>query len=155
MSTLAKARAIVAARQGTLSRGTCLMVVTRDTLPQVQTNGAGGMAGTLAVSPAAAHHRTALRSARKQQGQQSTHQNTGRPTRALGQTADDLHNRLAADLAATRFLAWMHEFEAGRDWPDDALWYIATEDFAPANDVELPPREEFLDAVQALTKELR
>jgi hypothetical protein len=37
---------------------------------------------------------------------------------------------------------------ADRDWPVDALWFLASEDFAPALGLRLAPRRVFLGALQ-------
>ena len=61
----------------------------------------------------------------------------GRPSIALdGPTA-------AADL-----VRWAAEHDLAHEWKVDDLCHIATEDFAPAHEIELPPRRVFLGALK-------
>ena len=39
---------------------------------------------------------------------------------------------------------------ADREWPVDAVWFLAADDFAPAQGIRLPPRRVFLGALQRL-----
>lgn len=52
--------------------------------------------------------------------------------------------------AARRFLAWLREHDLCREWTVDDVWYLATDDFAEALDVDLPPRRVFLGELQKL-----
>jgi hypothetical protein len=46
-------------------------------------------------------------------------------------------------------MAWLVRHRlADREWPVDAIWFLASEDFAPASDLKLPPRRVFLGALQ-------
>jgi hypothetical protein len=59
-------------------------------------------------------------------------------------------SRRDADHLADRFVAWMTEHAlCDREWPVDDLHWLASEDFAPALDLILPPRRVFLGALQA------
>lgn len=53
-----------------------------------------------------------------------------------------------AEASAIAFLRWAHQHRLAREWMVDDLWYLASEDFAPALDVVLPPRRVFLGALQ-------
>ncbi len=47
-------------------------------------------------------------------------------------------------------MAWLTEHAlCDREWPVDDLYWLASEDFAPALDLTLPPRRVFLGALQA------
>lgn len=63
---------------------------------------------------------------------------------------------LAPAAAASAFLDWLrtHGLD-NRPWPVDDVWYLASEDFAPATDVTLPPRNPFLGALQRLREDVR
>ena len=47
-----------------------------------------------------------------------------------------------------RFLEWLREHDLCREWTVDDVWYLATDDFAEALDVGLPPRRVFLGELQ-------
>lgn len=54
--------------------------------------------------------------------------------------------------AAAAFLNWLRTHGLDdRPWPVDDVWFLASEDFAPAADLALPPRNLFLGALQRLT----
>ena len=53
-----------------------------------------------------------------------------------------------AATAATMFVRWAADHELTREWTVDEIWYLASEDFAPAHDLALPPRRVFLGALQ-------
>lgn len=55
-----------------------------------------------------------------------------------------------ATQAARRFLNWLREHDLCREWMVDDVWYLATDDFAEAHDVDLPPRRVFLGELQKL-----
>ena len=50
--------------------------------------------------------------------------------------------------AATEFVRWAAEHDLAREWKVDDLWYLASEDFAPAHGLILPPRRVFLGALK-------
>ena len=52
--------------------------------------------------------------------------------------------------AATTFVRWAAEHGLADEWRVDHVWYIALEDFAPATDVQLPPRRVFLGALKKM-----
>lgn len=53
-----------------------------------------------------------------------------------------------AAAAAAAFLRWARNNDLCREWPVDAIWFLASEDFAPAAGLALPPRRVFLGALQ-------
>ena len=54
-----------------------------------------------------------------------------------------------AATAAAEFVTWGQAHGlADREWPVDALWFLVSEDFAPALGFGLPPRRVFLGALQ-------
>jgi len=54
-----------------------------------------------------------------------------------------------AAAAANAFVEWAGKHNlVGRDWTVDEIWFLAREDFAPANDLVLPPRRVFLGGLQ-------
>lgn len=58
---------------------------------------------------------------------------------------------LAPEPAAAAFRDWLREHGLdARPWPVNDVWYLASQDFAPATDVALPPRNPFLGALQRL-----
>jgi hypothetical protein len=58
-------------------------------------------------------------------------------------------SRTDADHLADHFVAWMHNHGLSeRERTVDDVWWLASEDFAPALDVTLPPRRMFLGALQ-------
>ena len=54
----------------------------------------------------------------------------------------------SATLAAMRFLERLREHDLCREWTVGDVWYLATDDFAEALDVGLPPRRVFLGELQ-------
>ena len=66
------------------------------------------------------------------------------PIRTVGRAAP-----LAITAAAVGFLDWMRRHEQkDRAWTVDEVWYLASEDFAVAAGIVLPPRNRFLGALQ-------
>ena len=56
---------------------------------------------------------------------------------------------IATTEAAVGFMDWMRRHEPrDRAWTVDEVWYLASEDFAVAAGVVLPPRNRFLGALQ-------
>lgn len=54
-----------------------------------------------------------------------------------------------ADLIADLFVVWMTTHGLSwREWTVDDTWWLASEDFAVAHEVSLPPRRMFLGALQ-------
>jgi hypothetical protein len=51
-------------------------------------------------------------------------------------------------LAAAVFVRWTGVHGLGREWKVDDLWHLASEDFAPALNMVLPPRRVFLGALK-------
>ena len=52
--------------------------------------------------------------------------------------------------AALQFVRWAAEHGCTREWKVDEIWFIASEDFAPANNIQLPPRRVFLGALKRM-----
>ena len=50
--------------------------------------------------------------------------------------------------AAAAFVCWAAEHGIADEWKVDDVWYITSEDFAPANNIQLPPRRVFLGALK-------
>ena len=50
--------------------------------------------------------------------------------------------------AAIAFVHWVAEHNLAGEWKVDEVVYIASEDFAPANGIRLPPRRVFLGALK-------
>ncbi len=48
------------------------------------------------------------------------------------------------DVFVTRFIFWVHEHGLHGPWTSDDVWFLASEDFAPAHDLHPPPQREFL-----------
>jgi hypothetical protein len=76
---------------------------------------------------------------------------------ALGPTADhqlvlaEPVTPIAAGRAALLFVRWAGEHGlATREWAVDEVWFLASEDFAPAHGYRLPPRRVFLGALQKI-----
>ena len=53
-----------------------------------------------------------------------------------------------ATMAAIAFMHWTQIHGLCRKWSADDIWFLASEDFAPANDIILPPRPDFLGALR-------
>jgi len=84
------------------------------------------------------------------------------PTLSVVGTHADLSRKSACrqpftpDAAASAFLDWFREHDlAARPWAVDDVWYLASEDFAPATDVALPPRNLFLGALHRRKNDVR
>ena len=58
--------------------------------------------------------------------------------------------RVTAEAAAARFVAWITASGLDGEWPVEYVWFLASEDFAPAASVLLPPRRTFFGALQRL-----
>jgi len=56
--------------------------------------------------------------------------------------------RPSGPLAAAAFVRWVAATELAREWKVDDLWCLASEDFAPALNMVLPPRRVFLSALK-------
>ena len=50
--------------------------------------------------------------------------------------------------AAMAFVRWLAIHDLVGEWKVDEVWVIASEDFAPANNIQLPPRRVFLGALK-------
>ena len=55
--------------------------------------------------------------------------------------------RPEAQQVAIHFLHWVAEHKLSKEWQVDEIWFLATEDFAVAMGVTLPPRRTFLGAL--------
>jgi hypothetical protein len=58
------------------------------------------------------------------------------------------HIRLNGGSAASAFVNWAVRHGLAREWRVDEIWYLASEDFAPAHDLILPPQRVFLGALK-------
>ena len=58
---------------------------------------------------------------------------------------------IAATSAATSFVRWAADQGLVREWTVDDVWFLASEDFAPAHGLALPPRRVFLGALQKVS----
>jgi len=56
--------------------------------------------------------------------------------------------RASGPLAAAVFVRWTGVHGLAREWKVDELWHLASEDFAPALNMVLPPRRVFLGALK-------
>jgi hypothetical protein len=56
--------------------------------------------------------------------------------------------RASGTLAAALFVRWVAEHGLASEWKVGDLWYCASEDFAPARNMVLPPRRVFLGALK-------
>jgi hypothetical protein len=75
----------------------------------------------------------------------------GKPAADLLEDLPTGGRAMAAPKAAAAFRSWLadHGLDV-RSWSVDDLWYLASQDFAPAQSVTLPARNTFLSAVQKL-----
>lgn len=53
-----------------------------------------------------------------------------------------------AATAAISFVRWVADHHLAYEWKVDDVWYLASEDFAPAHKLALPPRRVFLGALK-------
>ena len=56
--------------------------------------------------------------------------------------------RPSGPLAAARFVGWVDENGLAGEWKVSEVWRLASEDFAPANNMVLPPQRVFLGALK-------
>lgn len=71
----------------------------------------------------------------------NSHSNTVTPT-PLAQFVASVEDFVSS------FLCWAAQHDLDRTWTVDEIWFLVTEDFAPANDLIAPPRRVFLGCLK-------
>ena len=77
-------------------------------------------------------------------GRAASHTLAGGPDDEGSEILPENWRSISYDAFVEQFLRWIVEHGLARTWTTDEIWFHASEDFGPANDLLPPPRRVFL-----------